>query len=177
MKSKERGFTLIELMVVIAIVGILASIALPSYQTYIYRAKAVEVVEVLDKLHTVLGGLQAEKGPIHRGSYCVHDTLGAPNASAALESYPMSNGKLEFVEVPGMTKSELILDQLGIEVHVGSCITHVSASGQYQVILIPKRATDIQARQVALAVHHIMQNQTYKATAGSSGIVQLYFQL
>jgi type IV pilus assembly protein PilA len=40
--SKQRGFTLIELMIVIAIVGILAGVALPTYQDYVIRAQVAE---------------------------------------------------------------------------------------------------------------------------------------
>ena len=44
MKKVQQGFTLIELMIVIAIIGILASVALPAYQTYTNKAKFSEVV-------------------------------------------------------------------------------------------------------------------------------------
>ena len=51
-KKAQKGFTLIELMIVIAIVGILAAIALPAYQDYIVRAKIAEAVAGMSEAKT-----------------------------------------------------------------------------------------------------------------------------
>ncbi|MGL5392148.1 MAG: pilin, partial [Shewanella sp.] len=50
--NKQQGFTLIELMIVVAIIGILAAIALPAYQTYTAKAKFSEVVISTSDLKT-----------------------------------------------------------------------------------------------------------------------------
>jgi type IV pilus assembly protein PilA len=55
MKNVQKGFTLIELMIVVAIIGILAAVAIPAYQDYTIKAKVQEGVNLSNPARTALG--------------------------------------------------------------------------------------------------------------------------
>ena len=62
MKSVQKGFTLIELMIVVAIIGILAAIAIPAYQNYTIRAQVTEGLNLADGWKTSLSEFYAQNG-------------------------------------------------------------------------------------------------------------------
>ncbi|UCV10988.1 prepilin-type N-terminal cleavage/methylation domain-containing protein [Dechloromonas denitrificans] len=76
MKRVQQGFTLIELMIVVAIVGILAAVALPQYQDYVIRAKLSKVATAADPIKTALALVAQEQGVSAGGTIA----LGSDNA-------------------------------------------------------------------------------------------------
>jgi type IV pilus assembly protein PilA len=62
MKRVQQGFTLIELMIVVAIIGILAAVALPAYQDYTIRAKVTEGIGLASALKADMSSMYASDG-------------------------------------------------------------------------------------------------------------------
>jgi type IV pilus assembly protein PilA len=62
MKRVQQGFTLIELMIVVAIIGILAAVAIPAYSDYTARSQMSEAVSLTSAMKTPLAEFYADKG-------------------------------------------------------------------------------------------------------------------
>jgi len=62
MKAIQKGFTLIELMIVVAIIGILAAIAIPAYQDYTIRAQVTEGLNLMSDMKADIGQFFATEG-------------------------------------------------------------------------------------------------------------------
>ena len=81
-KSLQKGFTLIELMIVVAIIGILAAVALPAYQDYTARSQVSEALSLSSGAKGAVTEYWTNKG-----------TLPGNNTSAGLSSASDINGK------------------------------------------------------------------------------------
>lgn len=84
MKQVQKGFTLIELMIVVAIIGILAAIAVPAYQTYTNKAKFSEVVAAAAPYKLGLEICFQEQLDL---TNCLNGALGVPAPTAAADGY------------------------------------------------------------------------------------------
>ncbi len=80
MKKVQSGFTLIELMIVVAIIGILAAIAIPQYADYTQRTKLAGAVAGMATYKTTIALCIQDLGTL---TGCNHNTNGIPNTIAA----------------------------------------------------------------------------------------------
>lgn len=95
MKKRQLGFTLIELMIVVAIIGILASVALPTYQDYTIKAKVSAAIYSSSSLKTAVGLCAQENGGVLTA--CDAGSAGIPefNATKEVASATVNDGAVE----------------------------------------------------------------------------------
>jgi type IV pilus assembly protein PilA len=117
MKSIIKGFSLIELMIVIAIVGILAAIAIPSYQNYSHRAKFTEVVQAVLPFKLGVETCAHETGDLKK---CISESYGIPS------NIQNKDGDKTYVLSVAITKNGIIT---AASQHIGS--------KNYTYILVP----------------------------------------
>lgn len=135
MKKMQKGFTLIELMIVVAIIAILAAIAIPAYQDYLIRTQVSEGAVLADGAKTAVGEFYSNTGNFPKS-----------NASAGLATASQISG--QYVDTLTVTSGVITATYLGAKANKAlsassltmSAITHAGSVEWHcrGVALLPK---------------------------------------
>ena len=128
MKRVQQGFTLIELMIVVAIIGILAAVAIPAYQDYVIKAKIGNALSAVDALKTAVAQCMQENGGVRDN--CDDEANGG--TAGVIPTFSRTKEVASATVIDGVIEATLASD-IGTGVSVGK-ITFTPNPGATSVV-------------------------------------------